>query len=62
MDNQQSTCLEEHEMRKNQPTCEKSLDTPLKEETKNHEVEKKLPKGDWREENKEEYEYLVTDN
>ena len=28
-DNQQSTSLEEHEMRKNQPTCEKSLDTPL---------------------------------
>ena len=42
-DNQQFTSLEEHEMRKNQPTCEKSLDTPLKEETENHEVENKLP-------------------
>ena len=31
--NQQSTSSEEHEMRKNKPTCEKSLDTPLKEET-----------------------------
>ena len=38
-DNKQSTSLEEHEMRKNQPTCEKSLDTPLHKETKNHEVE-----------------------
>ena len=28
-DNQQSTSLEEHEMRKNQPTCENILDTPL---------------------------------
>ena len=51
-DNQQSTSLEEHEMRKNQPTCEKSLDTPLKEETQNHEVEHKLPKGDCRKEHK----------
>ena len=41
-DNQQSTSLEEHEMRKNQPTCEKSLDTPLQEETENHEVENQL--------------------
>ena len=48
-DNQQSTSLEDHEMRKNHYICEKSLDTPLKEETKNHEVEKKLPKGDCRE-------------
>ena len=43
-DNQQSTSLEEHEMRKNQPTCEKSLDTPLKEEIENHEVEHQLHK------------------
>ena len=28
-DNHQSTSLEEHEMRKNHPICEKSLDTPL---------------------------------
>ena len=48
-DNQQSTTLEEHEMRKNLPTCEKSLDTPLKEETENNEVENKLPKCDCRE-------------
>ena len=48
-DNQQSTSLEEHAKRKNQPACEKSLDTPLKEETRNHEVEHKLPKGDCRE-------------
>ena len=41
-------------MRKNHPICEKSLDTPLKEETKNHEVEHQLPQGDCREENKEE--------
>ena len=47
-DNQQSTSLEEHAMRKNHPTCEKSLDTPLKEETENHEVEHKLPQGDFR--------------
>ena len=31
-DNQQSTILED-EMRKNHPTCEKSLETPSKEET-----------------------------
>ena len=37
-DNKQSTNLEEHEMRKNQPTCEKSLDTPLQKETKNIEI------------------------
>ena len=48
-DNQLSTSLEEHEMRKNQPTCEKSLDTPLKEETKNHGLEHQLPQGDFRE-------------
>ena len=41
-DNQQSTSLE-HEMRKNQPTCEKSLDTPLKKENENYEVENQLP-------------------
>ena len=45
-DNQQSTSLEEHEMRKNQPICEKSLDTPLQKETENHEVENQLPQGD----------------
>ena len=44
-DNQQSTSLEQHEMRKNHPICEKSLDTPLKEETKNHEVKHQLPQG-----------------
>ena len=38
-DNQQSTSLEEHEMRKNHPICEKSLETPSKEGKKNHEVE-----------------------
>ena len=43
----QSISLEEHEMRKNHPTCEKSLDTPLKEETENHEVENQLPQGDY---------------
>ena len=48
-DNQQSTCLEEHEKRKYQPTCEKSLDKPLKEEKKNHEVEHQLPQADFRE-------------
>ena len=48
-DNHQSTSLEEHEMRKNYPICEKSLDTPLKKETENHEVENKLPQGDFRE-------------
>ena len=36
-------------MRKNHPICEKILETPLKEETKNQ-----LPQGDCREENKEE--------
>ena len=45
-DNQQSTSLEEHEMRKNHPTCENSLDTPLKEETENHEVEYQSSQGD----------------
>ena len=44
-DNRQSTSLEELEMRKNHPICEKSLDTPLKEETKNHEVEHQLTQG-----------------
>ena len=48
-DNQKSTSLEEHEMRKNQPTCEKILNTRLKEETWNHEVEHQLPQGDCRE-------------
>ena len=43
---QQSTSLDEHEMIKNQPTCEKSLDTPLKEGIGNHEVENKLTQGD----------------
>ena len=47
-DNQQSISLEEHEMRKNHPICEKSLDTPLKEERENHEVEHKLPQGYYR--------------
>ena len=37
------------EREKNQPTYEKSLDTPLNEETENHEVENQLPKGDLRE-------------
>ena len=46
-DNQQSTSLEEHEMRKNHPICKKSLDTPLKEETQNHEEENQLPQGDF---------------
>ena len=36
-------------MRKNQPTCEKSLDTPLKKGVKNHKVENQLPQGDCRE-------------
>ena len=40
-------------MRKNQPTCEKNLDTPLQEETENHEVEHQLPQDDCREEHKE---------
>ena len=47
-ENQQSTSLEEHEMGKNNPTCQKILDTPLKEETENHEVENKLPQGNLR--------------
>ena len=51
-DNQQSTSLEEHELRKNHPICENSLDTPLKEEIENHEVEHQLPQGDCREEHK----------
>ena len=59
-DNQQSTSLEEREMRKNHPICEKSLDTPLKEETNNHEVENQLPQGDFIEEHKEEKEYKHT--
>ena len=59
-DNQQSTILEEHEMRKYHPICEKILDTLLKEETKNHEVENQLPQGDCREEHKEEGEYNNT--
>ena len=41
------------EREKNQPTYEKSLDTPLKEETENHEVGHKLPQGDSTEEHKE---------
>ena len=36
-------------MRKNHTICEKSLDKPLKEEKKNHEVEHQLPQGDFRE-------------
>ena len=44
-DNQQSTSLEEHEMRKNQPTCENILDTPLQKETENIEVENQLTQG-----------------
>ena len=48
-DNQQSTSLEEHKMRKKHPICEKSLDTQLKEEIKNHESENQLPKGYYRE-------------
>ena len=59
-DNQQSISLEEHEMRKNQPTCEKNLDTPLQKETENHEVENQLSQGDFREEHKEESEYKHT--
>ena len=47
-------------MRKNHPTCEKSLDTPLKEETENREVENQLPQGDYREEHKEGGEYNHT--
>ena len=46
---QQSTSLDEHEMIKNQPTCEKSLDTPLHKEIENNEVENQLPQGDCRE-------------
>ena len=52
-DNQQSTSLEEHEMRKNHLICEKSLDTPLKEEIENNEVDN-LNQGDFRDEHKEE--------
>ena len=44
-------------MRKKHPICERILDTPLKEEKKNHEVEHQLPQGDCREEHKEEGEY-----
>ena len=36
-------------MIKNQPTCEKCLDTPLKEEIENHGVDNQLPKDDCRE-------------
>ena len=35
-DNHKSASLEEHEMRKNHPTCEKSLDTPLQKEIEDH--------------------------
>ena len=42
-DNQQSTSLEEHEMRKNHPICEKSLDTPLQKKIEDNEVENQLP-------------------
>ena len=59
-DNQKSTSLEEHEMRKNQPNCEKRLDTTLQKETKNHEVENQLPQGDCRDKNKEEIEHRHT--
>ena len=59
-DYQQSTSLEEHEMRKNNHICEKSLDTALKEETKNHEEEHKLPQSYCREEHKDEGEYNNT--
>ena len=38
---------------KNQPTCEKSLDTPLEEEKQSCEVDHKLPQGDCREEHKD---------
>ena len=41
-------------MSKYHPICEKSLDTLLKEETENHEVENQLNQGDCREEHKEE--------
>ena len=41
-------------MRKNHPICEKNLDTSLKEETENHEVEHQLPQGNCREEHKQE--------
>ena len=44
-------------MRKNQPTCEKSLDTPLQKEIQDHKVENQLPQGDFREEHKEESEH-----
>ena len=47
-------------MRKNHSTCENCLDTPLQEETENHEVEHQLPKGDCREKHKEEREYRHT--
>ena len=40
-------------MRKKHHICEKILDTPLKEETNNDEVEHQLPQGDCREEHKE---------
>ena len=39
---------------------EKSLDTPLKEEAENHEVEHRLNQGDCREEHKEEGEDKIT--
>ena len=40
-------------MRKNKPTCEKILDTPLQKETEDHEVENQLPQGDCREDDKD---------
>ena len=39
---------------------EKTLDTPLREETQNHEVEHQLSQGDCREEHKEEGEDKLT--
>ena len=39
---------------------EKSLDTPLKEEAENHEVEHRLNQGDCKEEHKEEGEDKLT--
>ena len=47
-------------MRKKIPTCEKSLDTPLKKEIENIEVEHQLHQGDCREEHKDEIEYKHT--
>ena len=59
-DNQQSTSLEDHEMRKNHHICEKILDTPLQKEIEDHEVENQLPQGDCRDKNKEEIEHRHT--